>query len=281
MEIKDIITIIGVLFSIAVAIKTLFFSSSKPTINIEGNNNTAKIKNEKNTTNISKTTKTVIIPPKNSNNNSNSSENEVVLMLLRILCFIIGIVFILTFNTYIVAILSVLIVISLLLNVARTKKYRLTSQEIFFVIIEHVFLSIIVLFALYMPEQLKNLLGQFKPFNVNGFSFFIDWLTDSVKIILSSLNKDEMFNVGIVLLLRIVGTVFLTSLILNKFPKKTFIRKIQNFRENSKSSYFSLALSCFFILLLLQSSFLYYPLKDLLSPIMESIRDSISIWFNK
>lgn len=281
MEVKDIITVIGTLFSIAVSIKTLFSNSSKPAINIQGNDNSARITNKKTTTNYSKTTNKIIIPPKNSISDSNSIENDITTVFFNSAICIIAIVLILTFNTYIVMTLSIVIAVSLLYNILRIKRYKLTSREVSFIVVEHIILSIIVLSALHVPEQLDNLINQFEPFNFDGFSLFTGWLIDSGKIIWSSLNMDGIFNVGIVLLLRIFATIALTIIVLKSFLKKPFTKKIQRLRDNSRSNYGSLGFNYFLLLLFLHSAFFYYPLQELLSPIAKKVTDNITAWFNR
>lgn len=284
MELKDIITIFGTLFTIAVAIKTLFFSSSKATIHIDGNNNTTKVTKVENITKNSEITNQYIIPQKTTSDSSNSpqsTEESVAYMVMMFLCVIIAIVLILTFNTYIMAILSVLLGISLLLNIKRIKIYDLSLSEIFLIIIEHIILSLIVFSALYMPEQIKSILDQFKPLNLNSFSLSMDWLIDSGKIIWKSITNEELVNVGIVLLLRIMATILITVNILDKFSKKSFVRKIQKCREREKSNYFSLILLYVFLVFILHSSFVYYPLKELMSPVFKKVGDDVRNWFSK
>lgn len=285
MEIKDIITIIGTLFSIAVAIKTLFFSKIKEgqnTININGNRNNAKIIKVDKKTNI--TNNKYVIPQNTSNNrrsNPVSTEEELLKWIGIIISVIIPIVLTIVFNNYIVSILSVLLFFAMLLNIRRTKKYQLSSQEKAFIIIEHVVLSIIIFSMLYIPQPIKVILDQIKPINSGGLSLLVEWLSESGKLIWHSLQGNELSNVGIIILLRFTATMILSYTVINHFLNKSFIGLIMKFRENRKKFYVSHILFYVFTLLLLHSSFIYFPLKEILSPLFKRSGDGISDWLSR
>ncbi|MCB6203839.1 hypothetical protein [Extibacter muris] len=285
MEIKDIITIIGTLFSIAVAIKTLFFSKIKEgqnTININGNRNNAKIIKVDKKTNI--TNNKYVIPQNTSNNrrsNPVSTEEELLKWFGIIISVIIAIVLTIVFNNYIVSILSVLLFFAMLLNIRRTKKYQLSSQETAFIIIEHVVLSIIIFSMLYIPQPIKVILDQIKPINSGGLSLLVEWLSESGKLIWHSLQGNELSNVGIIILLRFTATMILSYTVINHFLNKSFIGLIMKFRENRKKFYVSHILFYVFTLLLLHSSFIYFPLKEILSPLFKRSGDGISDWLSR
>lgn len=284
---NNIITNIGTLFAIAVAVKTLFFNGNKEgenSIYINGTGNNVKIATVNKEFNTTNNFNKYTIPQKvgNDKNKCTVSENDVLLKFGGVfICVIITIVFILVLNIYIVSVLSVLITVSMLINIKRIKKYQLSSEETKLVVIEYVILSVMVYSMLYISTPIGNLLEQIKPINLKGLSFFLEWLTESGILISHSFQRDMILSIGIVVIMRLAATIILVYTVFCQFLEKTFCGKIKKFRNNKKKFYILQMAYYAYVFFFLHSSLVYYPIKEILTPQIKNIVEPIKIWISK
>ncbi|NKC67351.1 hypothetical protein [Vagococcus fluvialis] len=274
MEIKDIVTIIGTIFSVAVSIKTLFFSSKKDSIKIDGNDNTAVINNIKQQSYVSSSTHIST----NVSNKSNSTQDDTFLMLFQALVVIGALVVMLSFNTYVVSLLSIFTLVSLIVSINRARKVELSRQGITYIVVKHLMISILLASSMFIPVQIQEVTKQMKPFSFESFSMFSDWFTNSFGIVWGTLAGEAFFEKGILLIFRFFALAIIGISLLFNFRKKHFFNKIIKVIENLRKAYIGLIFFCLFLAISLHFQYVYFPF---IVPFFTYIGNGVGNWFNK